>query len=135
MLAIRMQRLGRKGLAHYRLVVQDSRRTPTSGRVVFNLGSYDPHTKKTIINIEKAQTYLDNGAQPSDRVATILQKEGVKMPNWYIERLAQEKSTRNSEKLRKNQPKQVEAPEPSEEAPVAEPVEATQSTEEPVSTE
>ena len=44
MLAIRMQRTGRKGHAMFRVVVQESRLTPTSGRVVAMLGSYDPHS-------------------------------------------------------------------------------------------
>ncbi len=126
MLAIRMQRLGRKGLAHYRLVVQDSRRTPGSGNVVFNLGSYDPHTKKVAIDTQKAQTYLDNGAQPSDRVAAILKQEGVKLPKWYIERTAQTKNIRNNDKLRKNQPKQEVAEHPKVEEAPADTPEATE---------
>ena len=68
MLVIRMQRTGRKGHAQFRVVVQDSRRTPTSGRVVAALGHYNPHTKETSLNKEKATQYLNNGAQPSDRV-------------------------------------------------------------------
>ena len=52
MLAIRMQRTGRKGHAMFRMVVQDSRQTPTSGRVVATLGSYDPHTKTSTLNKE-----------------------------------------------------------------------------------
>lgn len=118
MLAIRMQRVGRKGLAQYRMVVQDSRRTPTSGRVISQLGSYDPHSKKVILNKELAQKYLDNGAQPSERVVAIFKSEGVKLPNWVSAKAVQKKAIKNTDKLRKNQPK--EAPTPKEEP--AEPV-------------
>jgi len=106
MLAIRMQRIGRKGLPQYRVVVQDSRRTPSSGRVVSTLGSYNPHTKELILNKEQSQKYIDNGAQPSDRVVSIFEKEGIKLPSWVKNRTEQTKTARNPEKLRKNQPKE-----------------------------
>lgn len=104
MLAIRMQRTGRKGHAQFRMVVQDSRRTPSSGRVVATLGSYNPHTKVAAIDTEKAATYLKNGAQPSDRVAALLKKEGVALPSWVKDATKKERTTRNPEKLRRNQP-------------------------------
>ena len=104
MLAIRMQRTGRKGHAQFRMVVQDSRRTPSSGNIVASLGSYNPHTKEAKLDVEKATTFLNNGAQPSDRVAALLQKEGIKMPSWVVVRTNKERTIRNSEKLRKNQP-------------------------------
>lgn len=122
MLVIRLQRTGRKGHAQFRVVVQDSRRTPTSGRVVASLGHYNPHTKETVINKEKAQFYLDHGAQPSDRVAGLLKKEGVKLPDWVKLPEQQSREIRNPEKLRRNQPKEepVKAEEPAAEEVVAE---------------
>ena len=111
MLVIRLQRTGRKGHAQFRVVVQDSRRTPTSGRVVAKIGHYDPHTKQVVINKEQAQYYLDHGAQPTDRVALLLKKEGVKLPKWVTLPAKQEGKIRNPEKLRKNQPKEETAPE------------------------
>ncbi len=104
MLAIRMQRTGRKGLPNYRIVVQDSRRTPLSGRVVAKLGSYNPHTKELILDKDKAQTYLDNGAQPSDRVVTLFKNESITLPKWVSEKTQKTKNIRHPEKLRKNQP-------------------------------
>lgn len=111
MLAIRLQRTGRKGHAQFRVVVQDARRTPTSGRFVYLLGSYNPHSKTAQINTEKAQYYLDNGARPSDRAARLLKEQGVKLPKWVaLETKAAKKqgAIRNPEKLRKNQPEQPE---------------------------
>ena len=117
MLVIRMQRTGRKGHAQFRVVVQDSRRTPTSGKIVTGLGHFNPHTKETSLDKEKAQFYLDHGAQPSDRVARLLKQESVKLPDWV--KLTGEKSRtiRHADKLRKNRPAEEKAPEP-EEAPV-----------------
>jgi small subunit ribosomal protein S16 len=126
MLAIRMQRTGRKGLPHYRVVVQDSRRTPSSGRIVATLGSYNPHTKELILDVEKSQTYLNNGAQPSDRVVSIFKKEGVTLPAWVGSRTEGTRAVKNAEKLRKNQP----APEVVEE-PATEPVAEAETEETP----
>jgi small subunit ribosomal protein S16 len=121
MLAIRMQRTGRKGHATYRVVVQDSQRTPTSGRVVAQIGHYDPHTKTVKIDSERAEFYLSNGAQPSERVARLIQKEGVKLPEWVKLSENKERKTRHPEKLRRDQPKEEKIEEKAEEV-VEEPV-------------
>ena len=138
MLVIRMQRTGRKGHAQFRVVVQDSRRTPTSGRIVASLGSYDPHTKTVVLDKEAASKYLNNGAQPSDRVVRILQAEGVALPAWVKATTKKEGALRNPDKLRKNRPAEPEAPaaEPTAESPADEPetapaAETTQPTETP----
>ena len=121
MLVIRLQRTGRKGHAQFRVVVQDSRRTPTSGRVVAALGSYNPHTKESTLDKEKAVFYLEHGAQPSDRVVRLLQAEGVKLPKWVKVAGQKSGSIRNPEKLRRNQPAEEAAP--VEEAPTEAPAE------------
>ena len=119
MLVIRMQRTGRKGHAQFRVVVQDSRRTPTSGRVVAALGSYNPHTKESTLDKEKIGFYLEHGAQPSDRVARLLQAEGFKLPTWVKLEAKKQRTIRNADKLRKNRPAEPEAPaeEPAAEEP------------------
>lgn len=135
MLVIRMQRTGRKGHAQFRVVVQDSRRTPTSGRVVAALGSYNPHTKQSTLDKEKAAFYLEHGAQPSDRVVRLLQAEGVKLPTWVKAATPKDGKLRNPEKLRKNRPAEEVAPEApaaaETETEAAEAVEAPAETEAP----
>lgn len=118
MLAIRLQRLGRKGLPVYRLAVQEAQRHPSSGRVVAYVGSYNPHTKEANIQVADAQKYLDNGAQPTPRVVKLLKDAGVKLPKWVKEpAVDKQKAIRNAEKLRKNQPKEeVAAEAPAEES-------------------
>jgi small subunit ribosomal protein S16 len=125
MLAIRLQRLGRKGYPVYRLAVQESQRHPSSGRVVAYVGSYNPHTKEANVQVEAAQKYLDNGAQPTPRVVKLLKDAGVKLPKWVKEpEVGKQKSIKNVEKLRKNQPKEeiseVTEETPAEEAPAQE---------------
>lgn len=126
MLVIRMQRTGRKGHAQFRVVVQDSRRTPTSGRVVAALGSLNPHTKETILDKEKASFYLEHGAQPSERVIRLLKAEGVKLPTWVTVPEKKKSDVRNPEKRRSTAP-----PAPKEEAPVEAAAEPATETVEP----
>lgn len=117
MLAIRLQRVGRKDHAMYRLAVQEARRSPLSGRVVCYIGSYDPHTKEAKIQSELAQKYLDNGAQPSPRVIKLLKSAGVKLPKWVKEPTTNKKKViRNATKLRRNQPAEVVEEKPATEA-------------------
>lgn len=126
MLAIRMQRNGRTHLPVYRIVVQESQRHPLSGRVVAEVGNYNPATKALVLNKELVEKYLKNGAQPSSRVAVILKKNGVKLPKWYKEVPKKNKAAKHADKLRKNQPKEEAPAETPAEAPAEEtaPVEA-----------
>lgn len=127
MLAIRLQRLGRKAHPVYRIAVQESQRHPSSGRVVAYVGSYNPHTKETKIDAEKVSFYLQNGAQPTPRVVRILSEQKVDLPAWVKKAGEKKSAIRNPEKLRKNQPQEevaeeapVEAEAPAEEAPAEE---------------
>jgi small subunit ribosomal protein S16 len=119
MLVIRMQRTGRKGHAQFRVVVQDARRTPTSGKIVASLGHFNPHTKETSVDKEKAAFYLSHGAQPSERVARLLKSEGVKLPAWVVLSDAKKREVRNADKRRSTRPE-----EPKTEEPAAEPAAA-----------
>jgi small subunit ribosomal protein S16 len=131
MLTIRMQRTGRKGHAMFRVVVQDSRQAPTSGKVVAQLGSYDPHAKTLILDKEKASFYLEHGAQPSGRAVRLLKGEGVKLPSWVQEPGKKEGAVRNAEKRRSTAPeKPVEEAAPAEETAEA-PAEETAAEEKP----
>lgn len=121
MLVIRMQRTGRKGHAQFRVVVQDSRRTPTSGKIVASLGHFNPHTKEVVIDKDRAAHFLTHGAQPSERVARLLKAEGIKLPSWVNIDSKKAGTLRNPEKLRRNRPAEPEAP-AVEEAPAEEPV-------------
>lgn len=75
---IRLQRHGRKGYAHYTIVVADSR-APRDGKFIERLGSYDPNTNPSTIqlNFERALYWVGVGAQPTDTANYILKREGV----------------------------------------------------------
>ena len=137
MLSIRFQRTGRKGHAQFRIVVQDSKLTPTSGKVVARLGSYNPHTKTIILDKEKAEFYLSNGAQPSDRAIRMFKAEGIKLPSWVKDPTVKERTVRNPDKRRSTAPAPVAEEAPAEESPAEESQEeapAKENTEAPVAT-
>jgi len=75
---IRLTRTGRHSLALYRIVVADSR-SPRDGRFIEILGTYNPNTKPATVKIneEVALKWLNNGAQPTDTVRTLLKSEGI----------------------------------------------------------
>ena len=128
MLAIRLQRLGRKAYPVYRVAVQEAQRHPSSGRVVAYVGSYNPHTKEAKLDTEKVEFYLKNGAQPTPRVVKLLAEQKVKLPEWVKQHAGtKQSSVKNAEKLRKHQPKEEvveevveETVEEATEAPAAE---------------
>lgn len=111
MLAIRMQRVGRSGHAQFRMIVQDSRFHPTSGRVVAYLGNYDPHSKQSNFNKDKLMSYLTNGAQPSPRVIKLLKSQKITLPDWVSEPAPKKKAVRNPDKRRSTRPEGASEPE------------------------
>ena len=75
---IRLRRMGAKKAPFYRIVVADGR-YPRDGRFIEEIGFYDPTKEPSVIKVdaEKAKTWLQNGAQPTDTVRDILKKQGV----------------------------------------------------------
>ena len=78
MVKIRLRRMGAKKAPFYRIVVADAR-SPRDGRCIEEIGTYNPLTNPATItvNAEKAQTWIKNGAQPTDTVRTLLKNAGV----------------------------------------------------------
>jgi small subunit ribosomal protein S16 len=74
MLKIRLSRVGRKHVAKYRVVLTDHRESAKHGFIKV-LGSYDPHTKVLIMDMDEAAGYIKNGAQYSDTLARIVAKK------------------------------------------------------------
>jgi len=77
---LRLMRAGAKKRPFYRIVAADSRRQ-RDGRFIEILGFYDPIAKpfNLKVNTEKAQGWIKNGAQPSEQVASLLKKAGMKV--------------------------------------------------------
>ena len=78
MVKIRLRRMGAKKAPFYRVVVADSR-SPRDGRCIEEIGTYNPLTNPAVVSIdvEKAQNWLKNGAQPTDTVRGLRKKAGV----------------------------------------------------------
>ena len=75
---IRLARRGKKNFAFFHIVVADSR-SPRDGRIIEQIGHYNPNTNPATISIdrEKAMDWLNKGAQPTDTARRILSYEGV----------------------------------------------------------
>ena len=78
MVKIRLRRMGAKKNPYYRIVVADSR-SPRDGRCIEEIGTYDPlaNPAAIVVDAEKAQSWIKNGAQPTDTVRGLLKKAGV----------------------------------------------------------
>jgi small subunit ribosomal protein S16 len=83
---VRLARHGRKRLPFYHIVVTDSR-APRDGKHIERIGSYNPTTTPATIDLdfEKALSWLQKGAKPSDTVRAILSQEGVLMKKHLLE--------------------------------------------------
>ena len=145
MLKIRLARGGAKKRPYYSIVVADSH-SPRDGRFIEKVGSYDPllakdNPNRVTLKVERIQEWLKKGAQPTDRVARELSKQGLVAwqassnlkkgePGAKAKERAEERAQREAdraaalEEARNNPPP---APEPAveavaEEAPAAEAV-------------
>ena len=75
MVKIRLQRFGKKKAPFYHIVVADSK-SPRDGRIIEQIGTYDPMTNPStiVINKEKLATWVKNGAKPTDTVKALIEK-------------------------------------------------------------
>lgn len=78
MVRIRLRREGRKKNPMYRIVVADSR-SPREGRFIEIIGTYQPRKTEGAVELkqDRANYWLDVGAQPSDTVRSILRRAGI----------------------------------------------------------
>lgn len=75
---LRLKRMGSKQKPFYRIVAADAR-SPRDGRFIETVGTYNPLKNPTEIKVDegKALTWLNNGAQPTDTVRSILTESGI----------------------------------------------------------
>ncbi len=73
MVKIRLQREGKKKAPFYHIVVADSK-SPRDGKIIEQIGTYDPMTNpsKVVLNKEKLEQWIKNGAQPTDTVKALI---------------------------------------------------------------
>ena len=94
---IRLLRMGRKKSPFYRIVVMDSR-SRRDGRYLEKIGHYNPVSKpaEVIIDKEKVLKWLEKGAEPTNTVFNLLQKEGIAL-DWHLTRSKASDQVRNVE--------------------------------------
>ncbi len=75
MVKIRLKRVGKKKAPFYHIVVADSR-SPRDGKIIEQVGTYDPMTEPSVIKIdkEKVEKWIKNGAKPTDTVKALIEK-------------------------------------------------------------
>lgn len=75
---IRLRRMGAKKNPFYRIVVADSR-SPRDGKFIEEIGYYNPLTepKKVVVDAEKVNKWISNGAKPTDTVDRLFNENGV----------------------------------------------------------
>ena len=123
MLKIRLQRVGKKKQAHYKIVVMEHTRK-TTGKYLELLGWYNPHSKEIQVDQEKLNFYITNGAQMSPTVNNILVGrdiiKGKKVTSWKPKKkppqeekekpAVESKPVENTEKEKPEKPAETEAP-------------------------
>jgi small subunit ribosomal protein S16 len=138
---IRLARGGSKKRPFYSIVAADSR-MPRDGRFIEKLGTYNPLLPKDSedrvkMNMERVQYWLDQGAQPTDRISRMLEAAGVLEKKERANpkkaqpgQKAQERAQEKADKAAAAAEAPAEAPAPAEEAPAEEAAAAEETTEE-----
>ncbi|MCB1307451.1 MAG: 30S ribosomal protein S16 [Leptospiraceae bacterium] len=80
MVRLRLQRLGSKNRPFYRVVAADIR-SPRDGRFIEILGTYNPVSLSggTSLNADRIQYWLGKGARPTEKVASLIKKQGIEV--------------------------------------------------------
>ena len=75
---IRLRRMGAKKAPFYRVIVADEK-SPRDGKFIDEIGYYNPLTNPAEVKIDadKAQKWIENGAQPTETVKSLLKKSGI----------------------------------------------------------
>src|SRR5689334_24615425 len=89
---IRLRRTGRKKQPMFRIVIADSR-SPRDGKFIEVIGQYAPRQGENALNLEtdRVNHWLDNGAQPTDTVRSLLRRAGV-LKSRHEQRIGRERS-------------------------------------------
>ena len=122
---IRLSRGGSKKRPHYSIVAADSR-MPRDGRFIEKLGTYNPLLPKDSedrvkMNMERVEYWLGQGAQPTDRIARMLEAAGVREKTERNNPNKAKPGKKATERAEEKAAKAAEASEaPAEEAPAEE---------------
>lgn len=78
MVKLRLKRAGKKRKPFYKVVAADAR-SPRDGRVIEEIGTYDPNISPVKVNfkVTRVEYWMKNGAQPTDKVYSLMKSEGI----------------------------------------------------------
>lgn len=84
---LRLRRMGKKNQPIYKIVAADSR-SPRDGKFIEAVGLYNPLTNPHIVDLkeDRINYWLDNGAQPTDTVFSLLRQKGVNLKRDMVKR-------------------------------------------------
>jgi len=123
---IRMKKLGRRHRPFYRICAMDAR-TPRDGRVLEELGTYDPMVPdvdaRAVLDGERINYWLGVGAQPTEKVEVLIKKYGAEGTHLDQQRVALDKLAQSRRRAKPPKAETVEtaaAEEPAAEAPTEE---------------
>ena len=123
---LRLKRMGRSHRAYFRLNAIDSR-APRDGRVIEELGSYDPKAKDAakqfVAKLERCKYWLDVGAVPSETVSSLLKKSGLEHKQLRLPKPGKPRpkvEEPEKKEAKKKEPKEEAAAEAAKEAPKTE---------------
>jgi small subunit ribosomal protein S16 len=94
---LRLRRVGRKKLPIYKVVAADAR-SPRDGRFIESVGQYEPLRTSNIVQFKEDRViyWLKNGAQPTETVKNLLQKEGIWL-KWSLLRRGKDETAISKE--------------------------------------
>lgn len=103
---IRLARGGAKKRPHYKVVVADVR-APRDGAFIEKVGTYNPLLAKgtegrVVLQKERIEHWLSNGAQPTDRVALFIKEAGVNLPESIVKKMEVKANARTTKPSRKD---------------------------------
>src|SRR3989344_6350501 len=121
MLVIRLQRTGRTNDPNFRVVVCEHTIGPKAGKYLEKLGSYNPKTKQRLLDAERINYWMSQGAKPSETMHNMLVTAGVlKKPKINVlpkrkilakrEQEKKDEAEKAAAEAAKNAPKKEEAP-------------------------
>jgi len=101
-LKIRLQRKGRRNRPFYRIVVAEKARA-VQGRFLEIVGHYDPIKKDLVLKTDRIEYYISNGAQPSQTVARLAIKQGMKNLEKFLDKRVTKPTKEEAEKAAKKE--------------------------------
>jgi small subunit ribosomal protein S16 len=121
MLMIRLNRTGKKNSPFYSIVVTEKSNPASDGNFLEKLGTYSPSKKDITVNKDRIEHWIKNGAHPTETIARLLNKQGFKGMERFVDLNRNFKKKSDKEPEVAAAPAEAAAPEAPAEAPTETP--------------